>query len=476
MLLSEALGLPLRQAEVDFVIPNLEKDLNLYVDPFLFYRSDSRAYQAVHATLHEFFATAIEHVRQGRGAVAERMLDFPEVRETMLGMTKHSHKGHGMGDKGGRLIYDEIVSNADILKKGITHLAEMQLLIEGVGYDLISDMCTNIAKPFFIDYTQNQALLHGIPLEKGVCLEHVFDWGMHTWDDAHYDLPVNPKSGYPILLIPKDVVRRFPVFDFRNFWTTTYRYVLREREIRSSVRIIGKKPKDSKITWKFINQKYGFSKKVVVKALHQDPSLRHKYVDTLEKKKKAVIEAADLFKVPDTDRQLTKADVFAKELTSIVPGVGDSKRYERMMLRILTKLFSPPLTNPKAQVSSHDGREIVDLTYYNSANEGFWKDVKDLWRSQIVVFELKNIEDLGNEEFFQINARLDDVRGEFGVLVSRKKDNLDLERAYRRLNKERKVILTLSDADILAMLKAQDEGTDPTEIFRNMYRSFIDKQ
>jgi hypothetical protein len=146
------------------------------------------------------------------------------------------------------------------------------------------------------------------------------------------------------------------------------------------------------------------------------------------------------------------------------------------MLRILTKLFSPPLTNPKAQVSSHDGREIVDLTYYNSANEGFWKDVKDLWRSQIVVFELKNIEDLGNEEFFQINARLDDVRGEFGVLVSRKKDNLDLERAYRRLNKERKVILTLSDADILAMLKAQDEGTDPTEMFRNMYRSFIDKQ
>jgi hypothetical protein len=94
------------------------------------------------------------------------------------------------------------------------------------------------------------------------------------------------------------------------------------------VRIIGKKPKNSKITWKFINQKYGFSKKIVVKALHQDPSLRHKYVDTLEKKKKAVIEAADLFKVPDTDRQLTKADVFAKELTSIVPGVGDSKRYE----------------------------------------------------------------------------------------------------------------------------------------------------
>ena len=473
MLLTDALGLSLRQSEVDFVIPNVDKDLNLYVDPYLFYQSDNQTYQAVHATLHEFFSIAIEQVRNGREAVAERMLDFPEVKETMLGMTKKSHRGRGMGDKRGQIILDEIVSNRDIQKKGLTHLAEMQLLIEGVGYDLISDMCTNIAKPFFVDYTVRQANLYGIPLEKGVCLEHVFDWDLLSWDDIHTDLPVNPRNGVPILFVPKVVVRRFPVFDYRDFWNSTYRYVLRNMELGRSFRAIGKQPK---LTWKQINEKYGFTKKTVVKALHRDPNLRHAYVEKLEKRRKDVIPPAELFKVVGADRVERKAPEFEAELGSLKPGNAGAKEYERVVTRILTKLFCPPLSDPKTQVGSHDGREYVDITFYNGAKEGFWQDIKQLWRSQIVVFEVKNMEDLGNEEFFQLSARLDDVRGFFGVLVSRRKDNLDIQRAYRRLNKDRKVLITLSDADLLGMLYGLDNGNDPTQVFQAMYRTFIDAQ
>ena len=48
MLLNEALGLKFRQSDVDFVIPNLEKDLQLYIDPFLFYKSKNPTFLAVH--------------------------------------------------------------------------------------------------------------------------------------------------------------------------------------------------------------------------------------------------------------------------------------------------------------------------------------------------------------------------------------------------------------------------------------------
>ena len=79
MLLNKAFGLPFKQSEVDFVIPNLAEDLQLYVDPFLFYKSQNPEFQGVHALLRRFFEMAIGQVKEGNEAVARRMMSFPEV-------------------------------------------------------------------------------------------------------------------------------------------------------------------------------------------------------------------------------------------------------------------------------------------------------------------------------------------------------------------------------------------------------------
>lgn len=471
MLWTEKLGLPLRQAQVDFVIPNIQQDLNLYVDPFLFYRSKNPDYQSVHSALHEFFVRAIDCVKKDDFFTAEQMLVFPEVKETMLGTSKGNHNGRGMGAEKGKLIFDEIVSNKDVQQHGITHLAEMQLLIEGVGFDLISDMSTNIAKPFFVRYTQQQCQLHGIALEHGLCLENVFNWDELTWEDINVDLPENPLNGNPILLVPKSVVRRFPVFDYQHFWNSTYRYILRDIEREKSFAAIGKEPV---IRWKDIEKMYDLSKKTVVRVLHEQPKLRHTYVDKLEATAETV-SPTNLDKVDGAGKSNLESDDLIEDLKSVDSGNKDAKKYESVVLRILSQLFSPPLIDPKEQVYSYDGREIIDITFCNGSQEGFWHDVKQLWKAQIVVFELKNMNDLGNEEFFQLAARLDDIKGFLGFLVARKKDGLDTERAYRRLNKERKVTLVLTDADLIAMLSAQKEGKNPTDYVMAMYRDFIDK-
>lgn len=170
----------------------------------------------------------------------------------------------------------------------------------------------------------------------------------------------------------------------------------------------------------------------------------------------------------------TPVNDLINELQQIAPGNAQAKAYERLVLRILTRLFSPPLSSPDVQVQSHDGREIIDITFYNSSDDGFWSDVKTMWRGQIVVFELKNMTDLNNEEFFQLSARLDDIRGTFGVLISRAKDNLDVQRAYRRLSNERKVLLVLTDEDLIRMLKMDSEGKSATDDMQQIYRAFID--
>ncbi|TAG25869.1 MAG: hypothetical protein EAZ37_11445 [Burkholderiales bacterium] len=470
MFWTDALGLGLTQAEVDFVIPNLQSDLRLYLDPYLFYRSKNEDFQSVHAMLHEFFETAISELRKGNDQIAKRMLMFPEVKEIMLGHSVGTHSGRGSGAQRGAILFNELIANSEIQKNGIKHIAEMQLMIEGVGPDLISDMVANIAKPFFIDYTQRQCAIYGIPMEKGICLEHIFDWERKVWDDQHLELPVNPLNMQPILLVPKTVVRRFITMDYRDFWQRTYRYMLREMETEPSLQTLGKEPL---VKWKDINAKYSFSKATVVAALRKSPELRLQYVNRVENEVKEQL-SFDIESVKGADVRITSADEYANLLKQVLPGQADAKAYEKLVLRILTRLFVPPLADPKEQVRSIDGREIKDITFYNSAGTGFWHDMKLQHRSVSVVFEVKNMIDLGNEEFGQLSMRLDDIKGTFGVLVARAKDNLDTQRAYRRLYLERKIVLILTDNDLVSMLRLKQMGDDPSLSLRALYRSFVD--
>lgn len=472
MLLNQVFKLPFHQPEVDFLIPNLDEDLQLYVDPFLFYKSGNPEFQAVHSTIRQFFDTAIEQIRLGRNEIAQRMLFFPEVEETMLGVSTGTHKGRGMGDSRGKIIYREIITNPDILKYGVSHLAEMQLLIEGVGFDMVSDMCTNIAKPFFVNYTQRQCKIHNIPMEQGLALGHVFDWDELDWDDQHVELPLNPITGFPILLVPKAIVRRFEDIDYKDFWNTTYRYILRDIEVEKSVRSIGRVPK---ITWKEINEKYNFCKKTVVEVLHLQPELMRQYIQEKDRTTHESVVPVDLDSLEGTDIARNTSEEFKNELSLIKPGNDDAKKYESLMVRILTALFSPPLSDPHSQVRTIDGREIIDITFYNSANHGFWNDIKTKHGSIIIVIELKNMRDLNNEEYFQISSRLNDKIGKFGILIARGKDKLDVQRAYRRFNHEQKVILTFTDDDITQMLDNHQKGLNPTLYINQMYRNFVEE-
>ncbi len=473
MLLNEAFNLPFKQSEVDFLIPNLNEDLNLYVDPFLFYKSSNPRFQAVHATIHKFFEIAIQLVNEGDVASAKRMISFPEVEETMLGLCTGDHAGRGMGIVRDAIIYKEIVSNPDILANGIEHLAEMQLLIEGVGFDMISDMCTNISKSFFISYTQEQCSLHNIPIEHDVCLNHVFDWDELIWDDIHASLPVNPKNGKPILLVPKKVVRRFAEIDYKGFWNDVYRYMLRDIEVNQSMKSIGRAPK---VTWKEIEKKYDFSKRTVVAVLHKQPDLKRNYIAKVESKSASSVQfSLDLTTVEGVDSTSVPYDNYISELKAIKPGKEDCKKYEDLMVRIITRLFSPYLSDPHAQVTSEDGREIIDITYYNSADRGFWHDMKIQHNSLIVVFELKNMTDLANEELFQIASRLDDRKGRFGILISRDKDKLDIQRAYRRMRNDNKIILILTDSDLTNIIEDVKNGLSSTLYLNKMYRKFVEE-
>lgn len=163
-----------------------------------------------------------------------------------------------------------------------------------------------------------------------------------------------------------------------------------------------------------------------------------------------------------------------RNLRDLPSGNDHAKKYEKLGIEILQKLFNPYLIDPKSQVKTHDGREIIDITFQNTADNGFWKDMKERYGNIVVIFELKNMEDLSNEEFHQIAGRLNEKKGRMGFLVARSKDGLDNQRAYRKLQDD-KIIITLTDKDLIDMANYLAKGKSPTKYVREMYREFIEQ-
>ena len=205
--------LKLSQQDVDFLIPKLEKDVPLAIDPFLLYKSKNQEFRNLHSKILDVFNEGIRQFATGNKLNSEKIIDFPEVKEIGLGYGKNTKKGTGLGTYLNRLVIDTFESSPDLLKRGVKHIEEMQLISLGIGPDRISDVTANILKEYLVTYTQMQCDLWKIPLKSKVPLEHLLDLESFEWYDGYFDLPVN-HNNEPILLVPRWILRNLPWINF----------------------------------------------------------------------------------------------------------------------------------------------------------------------------------------------------------------------------------------------------------------------
>lgn len=126
-LLTQVLGLPFGQNEVDFVVPNLEQDRRLSIDPMLLYKAQNPEFRTLHAKMLEVFNYAIEQFEKGDKRNAEYLIDFPEVSEIGLGYAVGTTKGSGLGTHLNRLVFDTLTASPDLVKRKLRHIEELQL-------------------------------------------------------------------------------------------------------------------------------------------------------------------------------------------------------------------------------------------------------------------------------------------------------------------------------------------------------------
>jgi len=166
----------------------------------------------------------------------------------------------------------------------------------------------------------------------------------------------------------------------------------------------------------------------------------------------------------------------ASRLAGIRPGTAGWPAYEKYCEDLLSFLFVPPLNPPIPQ--SRDERHVNRRDYVlpnYAADGGFWQFMRTHYEAHLVVAEVKNLSrGPGKDEILQVANYLNPRgTGLFALILAR----TDLDQAARWTCREQwvhysKLIVGLSDEDVVQMVRTKTGGGDPAELVRQKIEDF----
>jgi hypothetical protein len=439
--LNDYYDLPFTQEQVSFAIPLLETDIPLYVDPFLLWKSPSQQDNGLHtALLASFNRIGWIYANEDAAKAVALMIALSECSEVGLG-TALNRQGMRIGDSLAHEILSVFQLIPQVAQRGLQHLEELQLLVDQIGKDRISDIACNLLKSFLIDFTIDQCRQWSIPVSAVESVE-VFDYRSVKIQAERIDLPVNPQTGFPVLLVPKRWLRHLPWINFDDF----FKFAVSDESIAGFGRIdvLNYNRRNYDMVLAYLSQK-----ERVQDDCRNDPLFRQ---------------------IP-----VTSAKRHLSEIRKLPTGKSKNadKRYEDLVGQLLASLFYPQLDFAEEQSRTDSGALIRDLIFYNNRSMDFLQDIfTEYWSRQIVV-EMKNVQSIEREHINQVNRYLVEQFGRFGVIVTRN----SLPRAMFRSTidlwaGQRKCIIALTDEDLAQMVDIfESRQRLPVEV---MKRAFIE--
>ena len=325
---------------------------------------------------------------------------------------------------------------------GFEHVEEIQLFVDQIGKDRISDIACSLTKSFLIDFTIDQCKRHSIPTAE-VVLDEVFDYAGKKFKTEKLPLPVNPNTTAPLLLVPKRWLRFSPWINYDDYFEA------------AGVKD-GTIPQDRVAVLQYNRENYGMVRT---------------YVEQKERTQ-ADCKNDPLFK----PIAVTSAKRKLEEIKKLPTGKSENadKRYEECVVQLLASLLYPQLDFAAEQSRTDSGVLIHDQIFYNNRSFDFLRDIFDLYDSRQLVFELKNVHAVEREHINQLNRYLKNEFGRFGVLLTRNplpkhifRNTIDLWSAQRRC------IIALSDPDLELMVTVfGSKQRLPIEVLKRAYITF----
>lgn len=439
-------GIPLLQDDVDFAIPFLDKDIPLYVDPFLMWKSPSQMDNGLHACIVDSFnqlGYLVNHNREDEAT--DILVQASECDAAGLGNSK-SRKGHRFGPQKANMILELFKSVPHIKENGFAHIETVQLLVDNIAKDRISDITCNLISSYLVDYTQQSCEQTKIPMNK-VHFESVYDIKKHIFKTEDTFLPINPESKTPIIFIPKRWLRF-------NHWISEDDYF-------------------SKYYTENVDKGIFFKDRIRVLEYNRDHfDFVKGYIEKKERTQNDCKNDPLFAQIPLTSAKRKMSAI--KKLPTGKENNAD-KDYERYTCQLLSSLLYPHLDFAEAQSRTDSGVLIRDLVFYNNQSIPFFKEIFEKYRSSQIVFEMKNVMEINRDHVNQLNRYLNDNMGRFGIFVTRNRPNSKIRKSLIDLwSGQRKCIIVLDDSDLQMMTDIfENKQRLPYEVLEKKYVEFI---
>lgn len=221
MRFSEHFNLNRTQHELDFLDIPLETDIRLFIDPYSLATSSTGWGIESHALAVDFFQRVLDRLRASdRSGAAQLLAPLREDNRTRLGYSRSDPKGTGLGDDLAGVFLRMLEASSAFPTGRIEDLEDAQLLVQGIGLDIVSDMLTSILRERLAIYTKSQCELLGVPAETSDTLRA---WRAHDgWTEITVRLPTDGVR--PILLVPRSILRKGAMLQPNAFLRHVYNH------------------------------------------------------------------------------------------------------------------------------------------------------------------------------------------------------------------------------------------------------------
>lgn len=431
------------QDDVDFVIPFINEDIPFFIDPFLLWKSPSQQDNALHTNLLNCFNYFGKEYIKGNDEIVTTLIECSECNEVGLGNSK-TRCGKKIGEKTAKEILNIFKTVPELAENGFFHFEVIQLLVENIAEDRISDFTANFIKSFLIDYTIENCQKLGIPMEE-VNISYL-STKQFKFISERVPLPINPDDKSPILFVPKRWVRKSIFINLsayaKEFYTPK---VLKAGEKEDRVKIL-----------QFNRENYGMVQSFVkeIERVHENC------------KNDPLFKAIPILSAKRKLNEILKLQTGKTENADI--------KYENNLCPLLASMLYPHLDFAQEQSRTVSGKSIRDLVFYNNCSTPILREIYKLYDSTQIVFELKNVKELTNDHVDQLNRYLKDSFGKFGILFTRNPPPIKVVKNTIDLwSGQRKCILILTDEDLKLMGQVfESKNRLPIEVINKKYAEF----
>jgi hypothetical protein len=418
--ISERFNLGKSQYELDFVDIDYNRDTPLFLDPYFLARHDDPWSIDASRTIRSFFEQFVTLVRSGKKDDARALFEhLGEPNETCLGMSKGRPRGRGIGDENADDIFDSLLKSRAIETGIVDHLEDTRIFVRNIDKDKVSDMATNILRGHLLEYTRNQCILLGIPLQPNAPAGMVWSAKTRCWEP--YIGEVLIADGKRLLLVPKAIVSFAEKYTSKEYHQHFVLNFLQHEHLRMNSALVQRKSLRNGSEKRWVTKKSveateaPLTKEFLATFTRSHPDVFKNFREkTRAKVKRLVNENLTPQRVEDV------ADHLIRSLKSIPSGTENATAYHRVVAGILELIFYPNLFAPQVEREIHDGRKRIDITFDNGAEVGFFYRLHSTHQfpSSYIMVECKNYgRDIANPELDQIAGRFSPNRGKVGLVV-----------------------------------------------------------